>query len=211
MTEADMEQKISDFARSARLAKKAGFDAVEIHSGHGYLISQFLSPWTNRRRDQFGGSLENRLRFPLRILKAVRESLGPDFPLIVKMNQSDGFRRGLSLDEATHIAAAYEKAGVDALVPSCGFTAKTPLYMMRGNVPLKEMAGNQSGLFSRIGLALFGKFMVQKYPYEPLFRILVSPESCQMGISIQSAIRATAASPLWIAAVCIAFPRKWGI
>jgi 2,4-dienoyl-CoA reductase-like NADH-dependent reductase (Old Yellow Enzyme family) len=169
MTQADIEEKIADFARTARLAKQAGFDALEIHAGHGYLLAQFLSPWTNRRTDAYGGSLENRLRFPLAVIRAVREEVGPGFPLLVKMNQEDGFAGGLTLDEAVQVAQAYEQAGIDGLVPSCGFTARTPLYMMRGGVPTREMARNQEQFLLRLGMTLFGRFMVQRYPFQPLF------------------------------------------
>jgi 2,4-dienoyl-CoA reductase-like NADH-dependent reductase (Old Yellow Enzyme family) len=169
MSRAQIEEKTADFANAARLAKEAGFDAVEIHAGHGYLLSQFLSPWTNHRTDSYGGSLENRLRFPLEVVAAVRRAVGPDFPLLVKMNQADGFRGGLVLEDALAVARALEATGVNALVPSCGFTARTPLYMMRGNVPTVEMAANQKQWLLRMGLLMFGWMMVQHYPFEPLF------------------------------------------
>ena len=169
MTEEQINEKVEDFGKGAALAKEAGFDAVEIHAGHGYLLSQFLSPWTNHRKDRYGGSLENRLRFPLAVIHRVREAVGPGFPILVKMNQRDGMRGGLELGEAVEIARRFETAGVNALIPSCGFTAKTPLYMMRGNVPTMEMAANQRNLFMRLGLILFGRFMVQKYPFERMY------------------------------------------
>ena len=169
MTLEDIEQKTQDFVRAALQAQQAGFDAVEIHAGHGYLLSQFLSPWTNRRRDAYGGSLENRLRFPVEVIRRVRSALGADFPILVKMNQRDGMRGGLELDEAVQVALAFEGAGASALVPSCGFTAKTPLYMMRGGVPTLEMARAQEGLIYKMGLTLFGGLMVQRYPFQPLF------------------------------------------
>ena len=80
MTETDISEKIEAFVSAALMAKKAGFDAVEIHAGHGYLLSQFLSPWTNKRKDKYGGSLENRLRFPVEVIQQVRKSVGKDFP-----------------------------------------------------------------------------------------------------------------------------------
>lgn len=169
MTQQEINDKIEDYARSALQAKEAGFDAVEIHSGHGYLMSQFLSPWTNHRKDEYGGSLENRLRFPAAIIRRTREVVGPDFPILVKMNQRDGFDGGLEIDEAIQVAKRYEAEGASALIPSCGFTSRTPLYMMRGNVPNKEMARNQSNPFMRLGLLMFGRFMVQSYPFEPMY------------------------------------------
>ncbi|MDD5308704.1 MAG: NADH:flavin oxidoreductase [Deltaproteobacteria bacterium] len=169
MTGADMTRVAADFARSARLAAEAGFDAVELHAGHGYLLSQFLSPFTNRRVDEHGGSLENRLRFPLAVLGAVRDSLGPEFPVIVKMNLEDGFDGGLEIDEAVQAARAFEEGGASALVASGGFVSKTPFYMMRGNVPVLEMVKGQDSWVRQVGLFLFGRIFVQTYPYEDLF------------------------------------------
>jgi 2,4-dienoyl-CoA reductase-like NADH-dependent reductase (Old Yellow Enzyme family) len=169
MSEKDIAEKTGDFVRAACLAREAGFDAVEIHAGHGYLLSQFLSPWTNRRCDEYGGPLVNRVRFPTDVVRRVRAEIGDGFPILVKMNQRDGMRGGLELDEAVEIAKAFEGAGASALVPSCGFTAKTPLNMLRGGKPLPEMVRAQKGLFYKIGLSLFGWLMVQRYPFEPLF------------------------------------------
>jgi 2,4-dienoyl-CoA reductase-like NADH-dependent reductase (Old Yellow Enzyme family) len=169
MTEAEIDEKTADFARAARLVKDAGFDAVELHAGHGYLFSQFLSPWTNRRRDRYGGSLENRLRFPSSAVRAVRDAVGPDFPVLVKMNQRDGFPGGVELGEAVEIARRFEQEGASALVPSCGFTARTPLYMMRGRVPTREMAANSPNPAVRLGTRLFSGLFVQRYPFAPLF------------------------------------------
>jgi len=169
MTEAQIAEKIEDFGRTAEMVRQAGFDAVEIHAGHGYLLSQFLSPWTNHRRDQFGGSLENRLRFPLAVIRRVRQAVGDGFPILIKMNISDGIRGGLAINEAVEVARQFEAAGASALVPSCGFTAKTPLYMMRGNVPTREMAANQTDWLIRLGMSLFGWFMVQRYRFDRLF------------------------------------------
>jgi len=169
MTPAQIEEKTEDFARAARLAQEAGFDAVEVHAGHGYLLSQFLSPWTNKRRDANGGPIENRVRFPAEVVSGIRTAVGPDYPVVVKMNQYDAMRGGLELDEAVEIARAFEAAGATALVPSCGFTAKTPLNMLRGRIPLWEMVRAQKGVFYKMGLSLFGWAMVQHYPFEPLF------------------------------------------
>jgi len=169
MTEGEIEEKTGDFARAARLARETGFDAVEIHAGHGYLLSQFLSPWTNRRTDRYGGSAENRVRFPAEVVRRVRAELGDDYPILVKMNQYDAMRGGLEIDEAVQAAQAFEAAGATALVPSCGFTAKTPLNMLRGGKPLVEMVRAQKSLFYKIGLSMFGWMMVQTYQFEPLF------------------------------------------
>ena len=169
MTGNDIEEKTQDFVRSAVLAKKVGFDAIELHSGHGYLLSQFLSPWTNNRKDEFGGCLKNRLRFPVKVIEEVRKAVGSDFPILVKMNQMDGMPQGITLDDAIVIAKAYENAGASALIPSAGFTSKVPFLMLRGNLPVREMSSNQKKLMNRIGLKLFGRFMVPRHDYEPLF------------------------------------------
>jgi 2,4-dienoyl-CoA reductase-like NADH-dependent reductase (Old Yellow Enzyme family) len=169
MTQADINRIVADFRRAALLARDSGFDAVELHAGHGYLLSQFLSPWTNRRRDGYGGSLDNRLRFPTAVLAGVREELGPEFPILVKMNQRDGMTGGIELDDAVIVARAFEEAGASALIPSAGFTSKVPFLMLRGNLPVNEMARNQKKLLNRIGLKLFGRFMVPEHQYQPLF------------------------------------------
>ena len=171
MTEAEIEEKTADFARAALLAKRSGFDAVELHAGHGYLLSQFLSPWTNRRHDRFGGSIGNRVRFPADVVRRVRDAVGPDFPVLVKMNHSDGFRDGLVVEEGTEAARAFERSGASALIPSCGFTARTPLYMMRGRLPVREMAANQPNIVLQAGTHLFARFFAQRYPFVPLFQI----------------------------------------
>jgi 2,4-dienoyl-CoA reductase-like NADH-dependent reductase (Old Yellow Enzyme family) len=170
MTEDEIEEKTEDFAKAAAKANEAGFDAVEIHSGHGYLLSQFLSPWTNHRKDNYGGSLENRLRFPAAVVKRVREKVGPDFPVLVKMNQRDDVKGGLEIDDAVQIAKRFEAEGASALVPSCGFTAGKPaFYMMRGPLPITEWAKNQKNPMMKLSMLLFGHMMLNEYPYEPLF------------------------------------------
>ena len=169
MAEDDMGRVRDDFAAAARMAREVGFDAVEIHAGHGYLLSQFLSPWTNRRSDRYGGTIENRLRFPVQIIRAVREVVGGEFPILVKMNQRDGFSGGLEIEEALIVAGAFEDAGADALIPSCGFTSRTAFYMLRGRVPITEMARAESNPFLRAATWLFGRLSVQTYPHERMF------------------------------------------
>ena len=183
MTRADIEEKTQDFVNAAVLAKKTGFDAIEIHSGHGYLLSQFLSSWTNKRKDEFGGSLENRLRFPIKVIEEVSKAVGPDFPVLVKMNQTDGMSKGITLEDAILIAKAYEKAGASALIPSAGFTSKVPFLMLRGNLPVREMSNNQKKLMKRVGLKLFGRFMVPEHRYEPMF-LLEGAKQIQRAVDI---------------------------
>jgi len=171
MTAEDIGEKVRDFVGAALMARESGFDAVEIHAGHGYLLSQFLSPWTNRRGDEFGGTLLNRLRYPLQIIEKTREALGSSFPILVKMNQRDGMPHGIGIDDALLIAQAFEQAGASALIPSAGFTSKVPFLMLRGNLPVKEMSANQEGWLNRLGLKLFGRFLVPEHPYSPMFQL----------------------------------------
>jgi 2,4-dienoyl-CoA reductase-like NADH-dependent reductase (Old Yellow Enzyme family) len=169
MNDADIERVRDDFGKAAKMAVAAGFDAVEIHAGHGYLLSQFLSPWTNNRKDEYGGSLENRLRFPASVIKHVRAVVGPGYPILIKMNTEDGFKGGLTIDEAVQAAKSFEAAGAGMLIPSCGFTARTSFYMMRGNVPIWDYVKSENNPVTKMGMALFGRFMVEEFQFQELF------------------------------------------
>jgi 2,4-dienoyl-CoA reductase-like NADH-dependent reductase (Old Yellow Enzyme family) len=103
------------------------------------------------------------------VIRRVREEVGTDFPVLVKMNQTDEFPQGIQLEESVQIAQVFEKAGASAIIPSCGFTARTPFAMLRGYVPLKEMARNEQTPFRRAVIRSFGKAFVQRYPYNSLF------------------------------------------
>jgi 2,4-dienoyl-CoA reductase-like NADH-dependent reductase (Old Yellow Enzyme family) len=170
MTRADIAQVVEDFADAAKSARELGFDAVEIHLGHGYLLSQFLSPAFNRRRDAWGGSLENRLRFPLEVLARVRGAVGEDLAVIAKTNLDDGLDDGLHIDEAVEIAAAIEASGdADLLVPSGGTTSRSAFYLLRGGLPLAEMADAQDDALSAMGMRLLGRALVKAYPFSEAF------------------------------------------
>jgi len=169
MTTADMQRLTNDFVRAAQRLKEIGFDAVEIHMGHGYLLSQFLSPYTNKRKDDYGGHIENRARFPLEVFRAVKEAVGQAFPVLVKLNLEDGFEGGFSLDDCQYVAQQLEELGCDALVLSGGFTSKTPFYLMRGDVPLKGMIENGDSWAEKLTMALFGPLIIKKYPFTPNF------------------------------------------
>jgi 2,4-dienoyl-CoA reductase-like NADH-dependent reductase (Old Yellow Enzyme family) len=169
MTEGEMETTASDFAHAAALAREAGFDAVELHYGHGYLLSQFLSPASNRRRDRHGGSIENRLRFPISVLRRVREEVGAEFPILAKINLSDGFRGGLELTDAVEVARGLEAEGIDAIVMSGGFTAVTPFFLMRGDTPLRDMIEVEKNLLQRLALRWFGPRVMRAYPFREMF------------------------------------------
>lgn len=135
MTEDDMRQVVEDFAHGARLAREAGFDAVEIHMGHGYLLSQFISPMYNKRRDHYGGSLENRLRFPRRVLRAVLDAVGQDLAVICKYSVTEGTRAGNSAEDGAKIARMLEQEGAHLLVLSAGMNAESITTMFGSSFP----------------------------------------------------------------------------
>ncbi|MBP6978048.1 MAG: NADH:flavin oxidoreductase [Bacteroidales bacterium] len=169
MSKDDMRGMAKNFADAAVFAQREGFDAVEIHMGHGYLLSQFLSPRINRRKDGYGGSVANRLRFPLEVVAAVRQAVGEDYPIFCKINLEDGFRNGLTIKDSVEVAKALEKAGVDALVMSGGFTSITPFYLMRGDVPLWEMVKAEKDVAQKLAMLLFGRFIMRKFTFEENF------------------------------------------
>ena len=169
MTEGDIDALVQDFVDSVRLAAEAGFDAVEIQAGHGYLLSQFISPFTNRRTDHWGGSLQNRARLACRVVSAAREAAAGKLAVLVKTNLRDGFAGGMELAEGVEVARLLEQAGADALVLSGGFVSKTPMYVLRGEIPLKEMVAAQTALSRKLGLVLFGRLVVKPFPFSEAY------------------------------------------
>ena len=113
-------QKGEDFALAAGRAKEAGFDGVEIHSAHGYLLNQFYSPITNQRTDQYGGSLVNRIRLHIQIIERIRQTVGGDYPLTLRLGVYDGLENGSTMDEAVQACVMFEKAGLDFIDLSGG-------------------------------------------------------------------------------------------
>jgi 2,4-dienoyl-CoA reductase-like NADH-dependent reductase (Old Yellow Enzyme family) len=125
MSEADMQQVASEFVRGARLAREAGFNAVELHMGHGYLLSQFISPLYNKRHDQYGGSLENRLRFPRMVLRQVLDAVGKDLAVLCKYSITEGVRGGNRGEDGAAIARMLEAEGAHMLVLSAGMNVES--------------------------------------------------------------------------------------
>jgi len=123
MTKKDIDEIVAAFGDGARRAKEYGFDAVQLHAAHGYLINQFLSPLTNRRTDGYGGSVENRCRFLLEVYHRVRSDVGPDFPVLAKLNGSDNLDGGLDLSDAVYAARLLDKEKIDAIEVSGGTSA----------------------------------------------------------------------------------------
>lgn len=131
---------VEAFGEGARRAKRWGFDAVQLHGAHGYLINQFLSPLTNRRTDEYGGGIENRSRFLLEVYEKVREAVGSNFPVLIKLNAADNLDGGLEIDDSVYAAEKLSKEGIDAVEVSAGTPAsgiKSPARQ-RINKPEKE-------------------------------------------------------------------------
>ncbi len=165
MKQQDIETMKNDFRNAVRMAAESGFDAVEVHAGHGYLISQFLSPYTNKRSDKYGGSFENRKRFMTEVLQAVREAMPKRMALLVKMNCWDGFEGGITQEEGLLTAKAVEQCGADAIVVSGGFVSRAPMYVMRGKMPVDIMAYFIREGWKKFFVKLVGKQLIPSVPF----------------------------------------------
>ena len=120
MTKEEISQTVEDFVKAAVRVKTSGFDGVQLHGAHGYFISQFLSPYYNKRTDEYGGSLENRSRLVLEILRGVRKAVGDDYPVMIKINSDDGLEGGFKKEEMVQVCGMLEKEGIDAIEVSGG-------------------------------------------------------------------------------------------
>ena len=138
MSVQDIQELVNAFAEGGRRAKEAGYDGVQIHAAHGYLLSQFLSPAYNHRSDVYGGSVKNRARFLIEALRAIRAAVGPDYPVLVKMNARDFIEGGLELDDALAVGAMLEKEGIDAIELSGGFLNGGKLNPSRMGINTEE-------------------------------------------------------------------------
>jgi 2,4-dienoyl-CoA reductase-like NADH-dependent reductase (Old Yellow Enzyme family) len=165
-TESDIARITSDFATGARLCVQAGFDAIEVHLGHNYLLSSFMSPAFNRRDDRWGGSLENRARFARQVMAAVRTAAGDRVAITAKLNMVDGVPSGLKLEDSLQVAAWLEQDGtVDALELTGGSSLANPMFLFKGGTPVREF-GQTLPWFLRPGFRLVGSKFLRSYPYE---------------------------------------------
>jgi 2,4-dienoyl-CoA reductase-like NADH-dependent reductase (Old Yellow Enzyme family) len=168
MTESDFERITDDFVRGARTAVESGFDALEIHLGHNYLLSSFLSPKLNKRSDDWGGTLENRARFPRDVLRAVRKAAGPA-ALIAKLNMDDGVAGGFQPDESLRFAQMLQDDGtIDALELTGGSSLNNPMYLFKGEAPLREFGATLPPVM-RLGFRLVGHRLFRSYPFEEAY------------------------------------------
>ena len=165
----DIARITRDFESAARLLQESGFDAVELHLGHNYLLSAFLSPALNKRTDRWGGSVANRAAFPRRVVTAVREAVGPTMAVLAKLNMVDGYRGGIWLDESLEVARLLEADGaLDALELTGGSSLKNPMYLFKGDAPVDEMAAAFPQPL-RTGFKLLGSRFLPSYPFEEAY------------------------------------------
>ncbi|HEY9546248.1 MAG TPA: NADH:flavin oxidoreductase [Solimonas sp.] len=144
MTEAEMGAVIGEFVAGAKLAREAGFDAVEIHMGHGYLLSQFLSPMYNKRRDAYGGSTEQRARFPAQVLRAVLDAVGSELAVICKICVTEGVKKGANAKDAAIVAGVLEREGAHLLVLSGGMNVESPWAIFGSPMPAEAVSSIQN-------------------------------------------------------------------
>lgn len=171
MNRREIDEVADAYGKAVELAIEAGFDAVEIHAGHGYLISQFLSPYTNHRRDEYGGSLENRMRFMRQCMEPVVRAAKGRVAIFVKMNTRDGFKGGMEVEDSIKVAKELQKCGADALVLSGGFVSRAPMYVMRGQFPVRSIVHYMpwSQWWLKAGVILGGKIVSPTVPFKKLF------------------------------------------
>lgn len=168
-TEADLERVVRAHADAARLAADAGFDAVEVHCGHNYLLSAFLSPRLNKRADQYGGDLANRARLTLDVARAVRDAVGSRVAITAKLNMDDGVRGGLRPEESLQVAQWLQRDGtVDALELTAGSSLRNPMYLFHGDAPVREFAAAFPPPL-RWGLRIGGRAFLREYPYREAY------------------------------------------
>lgn len=168
-TREDIDDVLAAHAHAARLAVDAGFDAVEIHLGHNYLASAFLSPLLNRRDDEFGGSLQNRAKVARGLVMAVRRAVRQQVAVTAKLNMTDGIRGGITVDEALTTARwLQDDGGLDAIELTAGSSLVNPMYLFRGDAPVKEFAAAFKPPL-RWGIRMTGHRFFCEYPYRDAY------------------------------------------
>jgi 2,4-dienoyl-CoA reductase-like NADH-dependent reductase (Old Yellow Enzyme family) len=186
MTRADMDQVRDEFVAAARRAVTAGFDAVELHMGHGYLLNQYISPLSNKRRDAYGGTAEKRVRFPAEVLAAVKAAVGDRIAVLAKINLFDGAKGGATVEDGIVTARALEAAGVDMLVMSGGRNIESSYVMFSSPLPYDDLAAMQPGLLAKIQFKLLKMATPKTVKFSELYfieaaRRVRAAVSCKLG------------------------------
>ncbi len=175
MTEDDIERIIAAFAMASKRVRESGFDAVQIHAAHGYLLNQFLCPHTNRRKDQWGGSIENRVRILLEIYTRCRRQVGESFPILIKINGYDTMKGGLRLEESVEMARMISDMGFDGIEVSCGISEDN-FSMLRGDFPIEAILDDwdiykKKNPIYRSFLRFFGRKIVNPLPFVEAYNL----------------------------------------
>lgn len=169
LTAAAIDDIVADYEQAAVRAVEAGFDSLEVHLGHNYLLSAFLSPKLNRRADDYGGPIEGRARFPRQAVAAVRRGAGRHVAVTAKLNMEDGVRGGLTVDESLTVASLLQHDGhLDALELTGGSSLANPMYLFRGDAPRREFAATLPAPV-RLGFRVLGRRFMPAYPFEEAF------------------------------------------
>ena len=169
MSKGDIKALVKSYQKAAVFMKSVGFDCLEIHFGHGYGLCQFISPKTNKRTDEYGGSIENRMRLPLEILDGVRRAVGDSFPIIGKISLTEGVDGGLDYDDAIDIASLLDKGGIDGIITSGGTSTMNPNIMFRGGNILQPMLKAEKSPLMKLLMRLSGPVIFKNYPYEEMY------------------------------------------
>lgn len=164
-----IDEVVGQFAAGARMLRETGFDCIELHFGHHYLISAFLSPRWNKRTDDYGGPIENRARLARRVLRAVRAEAGPRLAVIAKLNMTDAVRGGLDPADSLQVAQLLQAdGGLDAIELTSGGSQANQMFLFRGSAPRKEMARVLPGP-QRLGFRILGPVLFKEYPFEEAY------------------------------------------
>lgn len=169
MSEPELQATARAFADAARLARAAGFDAVEIHMGHGYLLSQFISPAYNKRRDAYGGNAAARATFPAQVLREVLAAVGDDMAVICKLSVVEGFKHGATAKDSIQVAKVLEKEGAHMLVLSGGMNVESPWTIFGSPLPPAAMSGSIVNPFLRVMASVTMRLRQPKTPFQPMY------------------------------------------
>ncbi len=175
MSARDIQDIIEAFAQAARRVKAAGFDAVQLHAAHGYLLNQFLSPYTNRRTDGWGGPIENRMRIVAEIYRRTRHLVGADFPILIKINAYDTKKNGLRLEEGVIMARMMSEMGFDGIEISCGIFEDN-FSTIRGDAPLDAIVDDwdiyqKKNALYRFAMRRFGRKIINPLPFSEAYNL----------------------------------------
>jgi len=168
MNRAEMDAIADEYVRAARYAKEAGFDAVEIHMGHGYLLSQFISPFYNKRNDAYGGTIEKRMAFPAEVLARTLDAVGKDLAVIVKYSQTDGREGGNTIEDGIKVAQILEQTGAHMAVLSNGMNVESITAMFGNSLPT-EVRTPPKNLIIRAGMAMQKMTEPSKVEFKELY------------------------------------------